>query len=76
MIIILIKSIFLISIKINIKKNINKTKLNINRFCKLLSFNSIKLLPINVKNVIKAKESVTIKIVIMKKFLFNKANII
>ena len=58
------------------KKNINKTKLNISRFCKLLSFKSIKLLPINVKNVIKAKESVIIKIVIMKKFLFNKANII
>ena len=58
------------------KNNINKTKLKINRFCKLLSFKSIKLLPINVKNVIKAKESVIIKITIMKKFLFNKANII
>jgi len=50
--------------------------LNHGPMCNLLSFNSIKLLPINVKNVIKAKESVTIKIVIMKKFLFNKANII
>jgi len=57
---------FLISIKINMKKNINKTKLNISRFCKLLSLKSIKLLSINVKNVIKAKESVIIKIVIIK----------
>ena len=58
------------------KNNINKIKLKISRFCKLFSFKSVKLLPINVKNVIKAKESVIIKIAIMKKFLFNKANII
>tara|TARA_B100001540_G_C15704654_1_gene595531 strand:- start:17 stop:391 length:375 start_codon:yes stop_codon:yes gene_type:complete len=67
---------FLISIKIIIKKNINKIRLIINRICKLLPFKSIKLLPINVKNVRKANESVKTKIVIIKKFLFNKANII
>ena len=52
------------------KKNNNNIKLNINKYCKLFSFKSIKLLPINVKNVIKARESVIIKITIMKKFLF------
>ena len=60
----------------SIKKNINKTKFNISKFCKLLSFKFIKLLPINVKKVRKAKESVAIKITIMNIFLFNKDNII
>ena len=66
---------FLISIKIKIKKNIKSIKFNIKRYCKLLSLSSIKLLPIKVKNVRKANKSVKIKITIMNKFLFNKANI-
>ena len=67
---------FFISIKIKKKKIINSIKFNINRYCKLLSLSSIKLLPINVKNVIKANKIVKIKITIINKFLFNKANII
>ena len=49
---------------------------DINNICKLFSFNLMKLLSINVKNVINPKEIVNIKTVIMNKFLFNKANII
>ena len=67
---------FLISIKIKIKKNINKVKFAINRYCKLFSLRSMKLLPIKVKKVRKANKIVKIKITIMNIFLFNKANII
>ena len=67
---------FLISVKIKIKKTIRSIKFKIKRYCKLLSLSSIKLFPINVKNVRKANKSVKIKITIINKFLFNKANII
>ena len=66
---------FFISMKIKIKKTIRSIKFNIKRYCKLLSLSSIKLFPIKVKNVRKANKSVKIKITIMNKFLFNKANI-
>ena len=61
--------------EIKIKKIISKIRFAINRYCKLFSLRSIKLLPINVKNVRKANKIVKIKITIMNKFLFNKANI-
>ena len=67
---------FLMSTKIKIKKIINKIKFATNRYCKLSSLRSMKLLPINVKKVRKANKIVKIKITIMNKFLFNKANII
>ena len=51
-------------------------KLANNRYCKLFSFRSMKLFPIKVKKVRKANKIVKIKITIMNKFLFNKANII
>ena len=59
-----------------IKKTINNIKFNISRYCKLFSLRFMKLLPINVKKVRKANKIVKIKITIMNKFLFNKANII
>ena len=61
--------------KIKTKKTNNSAKFNIKRYWRLLSLSSIKLLPIKVKNVIKANKSVKIKITIINKFLFNKANI-
>ena len=67
---------FLISKKIKTKKIINNIKLNINKIWRLFSFRLIKLLPINVKKVKKPNDSVKIKIIIINKFLFNKANII
>ena len=67
---------FLISIKITAKNIRSRIILDINNDWRLFSFNLIKLLSINVKNVIKAKESVNIKIIIINKFLFNKTNII
>jgi len=58
-------------------KNINtKIMLEIIRISRLSSFSLIKLLSIKVKNVIKAREIVSIKITMINKFLFNKANII
>ena len=73
---ILFLSELLISKKIKTKKIINNIKLNINKIWRLLSLRLIKLFPINVKKVIKPKDSVKIKIIIINKFLFNKANII
>ena len=64
------------SINIRTKNNNNRNILKINKSWRLLSFNCIKLLSINVKKVINAKESVKIKIIIINKFLFNKGNII
>ena len=67
---------FFISIKIKIKKTIRSVKFANSRYCKLFSFRSMKLFPINVKKVRKANNIVKIKITIINKFLFNKANII
>ena len=67
---------FLMSIKINTKNIITKIMFEIKRISRLSSFNLIKLLSIKVKNVIKANEIVNIKISMINKFLFNKANII
>ena len=50
--------------------------LDINKICKLFSFNLMKLLSINVKKVINPKEIVNRKTTIMNIFLFNKDNII
>ena len=67
---------FLISININ-TKNINTNKIfEIRRISKFSSFNFMKLLSINVKNVKKAREIVKTNIIIINKFLFNNANII
>ena len=67
---------FLISININTKNINTKIMLEIIRISRLSSFSLIKLLSIKVKNVIKAREIVSIKITMINKFLFNKANII
>ena len=58
------------------KKINNKTILNINVDWRLSSLSLIKLLSIKVKNVIKAEEIVSIKIIIINKFLFMKDIII
>ena len=47
----------------------------INTNCRFCSFNSIKLLSINVKNVIKDKNTVRKNIIIINKFLFMNASI-
>tara|TARA_Y100001935_G_C16896492_1_gene309614 strand:+ start:88 stop:477 length:390 start_codon:yes stop_codon:yes gene_type:complete len=66
---------FLISIKIKIK-NINKNKiLRNNNNWRFFSFNSKKLLSINVKNVIKDRIIVRKNIMIINKFLFKNASI-
>ena len=67
---------FRISTKIKIKNISTKMMLEISKISRLSSLSFIKLLSINVKNVIKASEIVNIKITMMNKFLFNKANII
>ena len=67
---------FFISTKINTKNNKTSNKLNIKRLCRFSSLSLMKLLSINVKKVIKANEIVNIKITIINKFLFNRANII
>ena len=67
---------FLMSININTKNINTKIMLEIIRISRLSSFSLIKLLSIKVKNVIKAKEIVSIKITMINKFLFNKGNII
>ena len=67
---------FLISIKINMNnKNSNKI-FKINTNCKLFSFNSIKLLSMNVKNVKKPTNSVILDRIIMNIFFFKNSNII
>ena len=67
---------FLMSTNINTKNINTKIMLEIKRNSRLFSFSLIKLLSIKVKNVIKANEIVNIKITMINKFLFNKANII
>ena len=66
---------FLISIKIKTKNNNKKIMLTINTNCKFCSFNSIKLLSINVKNVIKDRNTVRRNIIIINKFLFMNVSI-
>tara|TARA_A100000164_G_C21411283_1_gene542290 strand:+ start:238 stop:591 length:354 start_codon:yes stop_codon:yes gene_type:complete len=67
---------FLMSININTKNKSTKKELDIRRISRLSSFSLIKLLSINVKKVIKPKEIVNKNIIMINKFLFNKANII
>ena len=66
---------FLISIKIKTKNNNKKIMLTISTNCKFCSFNSIKLLSINVKNVIKDRKKVRRNIIIINKFLFMNVSI-
>ena len=66
---------FLISIKINTKNNNKKTMLKTNNNCKFFSFNSIKLRSINVKKVIKDRNTVRKNITMINKFLFMNASI-
>ena len=74
-IILLIFFFLYVFIEIKKKKNKSNIMLAVSKYCRLFSLSSIKLLPIKVKNVIKANKSVKIKITIINKFLFNKANI-
>ena len=57
-------------------KNKNKKIMfKINTNCKFCSFNSMKLLSINVKKVIKDRKTVSRNSIIIKKFLFTNASI-
>ena len=67
---------FLISKKTNIKRKISKTIFAINKYCKLLSLSSIKLLSINVKNVTKPTNSVIKKIKIINIFFLINSTIV
>ena len=67
---------FFISRKTKTKKNTSNTMFTINKYCKLTSFNSIKLLSINVKNVIKPTNNVIRKIKIIKIFFFINSSIV
>ena len=67
---------FFISRKTKTKKNISNTMFTSNKYCKLTSFNSIKLLPINVKNVINPTNNVIKKIKIIKIFFFINSSIV
>ena len=62
----------LISTKINTNKSKSKKTFEINKYCKLFWFNSIKLLSINVKKVKNPKNSVILDRIIMKIFFFQK----
>ena len=66
---------FFVSLKIKEKKTSNNKTLLINKFFKLLLFNSMKLLSINVKNVTNANINVNKNINIMNRFLFKKVSI-
>ena len=66
---------FFISIKISIKNISKKIIFRINTVCKFCSFNSIKLLSMNVRKVIKDKKRVKKNIIIIKKFLFMNVSI-
>ena len=67
---------FLTSININTKNKSTKQMFDIRRISRLSSLSLMKLLLIKVKNVRKPKEMVNINIIMINKFLFNKANII
>ena len=72
----LFKKILVVSNKkIKTKNNNKNTILTTKTNCKFCSFNSIKLLSINVKNVIKDSNTVRRNIIIINKFLFKNANI-
>ena len=64
---------FFISLKINIKSKKSKKIFNINKYCKLSWFNSIKLRSINVKNVKKPINSVILDRIIMNIFFFKNS---
>tara|TARA_B100001121_G_scaffold271862_1_gene258051 strand:- start:28 stop:393 length:366 start_codon:yes stop_codon:yes gene_type:complete len=66
---------FLISIKIKTKKINKKIMFKINTSCKFCSFNSKKLLSINVRKVINDNNTVRRNIIMINKFLFMKVNI-
>ena len=66
---------FLVSLKINQKNNNNKTILVSNNKLRFFSLSWIKLLSINVKKVIKPTDNVKKNMIVIKKFLFKKANI-
>ena len=66
---------FLISIKIKIKKNNKKIMFIKRTICKFCSFNSIKLLSMKVRKVIKDNNTVRRNIIMINKFLFMKASI-
>ena len=66
---------FFISMKISIKNNNKKIMFKINTNCKFCSFNSIKLLSINVRKVIKDRKTVNRNSIIINKFLFMNASI-
>ena len=57
------------------KNNSKKIMLTTNTNCKFFSLSSIKLLSINVKNVIKDRNTVRKNIMIINKFLFMNASI-
>ena len=59
---------FLTSTKIIRKKTISNNMFDNNKYCKFCSFNSIKLLPINVKKVKKPNIKVIKNIIIIKRF--------
>tara|TARA_Y100000031_G_scaffold48302_1_gene55285 strand:- start:438 stop:629 length:192 start_codon:yes stop_codon:yes gene_type:complete len=61
--------------KIITKKTNNKIIFRIKSIWRLKSFNSIKLLSINVKNVINPIVKVIKKISVINRFLFKKVNI-
>tara|TARA_B100000029_G_C16924322_1_gene722532 strand:- start:153 stop:518 length:366 start_codon:yes stop_codon:yes gene_type:complete len=66
---------FFTSMNIIKKKITNKIESAINKFCKFFSFKGIKLLSINVKNVMKPIERVKINTIVINRFLFKKVNI-
>ena len=65
-----------ISIKINVNNRKSKKILRINKYFKLSSVNSIKLLLIKVKNVKNPINNVILDKIIMKIFFFKKSNMI
>ena len=67
---------FLISKKTKAKNNSNKNILINNKYCRFMSFNLIKLLSINVKNVIKPTNNVTKKTKIINKFFLKNSVIV
>ena len=63
-------------LKININNKKSSMIFEINKYCKLLWFNSTKLLSINVKKVKKPTNSVILDSIIMNIFFFKNSNII
>tara|TARA_S200000501_G_scaffold205638_1_gene193367 strand:- start:56 stop:361 length:306 start_codon:yes stop_codon:yes gene_type:complete len=67
---------FFISLKINKNNKKSKMMFIIKRYCKFFSFNSIKLLSINVKNVKNPINSVIVNKKIIKIFFLRNSNIL